>query len=61
MTDNLYRPRSTSERLKYESDEQIIYDEYTQRLIEDQEIYDTENEEFESSMGFMHIEYISEE
>lgn len=44
---NRYIARSTKERLKYENDEKIIYDEYTQRLIDDQDIYDTENQDID--------------
>ena len=40
-------PRSARERLRYENDEQIIYDEYIQRLIDDQDIYDTENQDID--------------
>lgn len=61
MTHNLYRQRSTRERLNYENNETITYDEYSQRLIDDQEIYDTENIEFESSLdGYYIIEIIED-
>lgn len=60
MTHNLYRQRSTRERLNYENNETIIYDEYSQRLIDDQEIYDTENIEFESSLDGYYIIEITE-
>ena len=50
MTHNLYRQRSARKRLQYENDKDITYDEYSQRIIDDQEIYDTENTEFESSL-----------
>lgn len=61
MTHNLYRQRSAKERLHYENNEIITYDEYSQRLIDDQEIYDTENIEFESSLdGYYIIEIIEE-
>lgn len=42
MCDRLHCPRSMKERLKYENDKEIIFDEYTQRIIDDQEIYDNE-------------------
>lgn len=42
MCDNLHISRSMSERLKYENDEDLIYDAYTERIIDDQEIYDAE-------------------
>ena len=61
MTHNLYRQRSTRERLNYENNETIIYDEYSQRLIDDQEIYDTENIEFESSLDGYYIIEITED
>ena len=61
MTHNLYRQRSTRERLNYENNETITYDEYSQRLIDDQEIYDTENIEFESSLDGYYIIEITEE
>lgn len=60
MTHNLYRRRSTRERLNYENNETIIYDAYSQRLIDDQEIYDTENIEFESSLDGYYIIEITE-
>lgn len=50
MAHNLYRQRSTRKRLQYENDKDITYDEYSQRIIDDQEIYDTENIEFESNL-----------
>lgn len=43
MCDNLHISRSMSERLKYENNEDLIYDTYTERIIDDQEIYDAEN------------------
>ena len=61
MAHNLYRQRSTKERLKYENNEIIIYDEYSQRLIDDQEIYDTENIEFESNLDGYYIIEITED
>lgn len=61
MTHNLYRQRSTRERLNYENNETITYDEYSQRLIDDQEIYDTENIEFESSLDGYYIIEITED
>ena len=61
MTHNLYRHRSTRERLNYENNETITYDEYSQRLIDDQEIYDTENIEFESSLDGYYIIEITED
>lgn len=61
MTHNLYRQRSTRERLNYENNEIITYDEYSQRLIDDQEIYDTENIEFESSLDGYYIIEITED
>ena len=45
MSYRLYIPRSMNERLLYEDDNKIIYNKYTQRLIDDQEIYMTENGE----------------
>ena len=42
MCDNMYISRSMKERLMYENDDKINYDHYTQRIIEDQEIYDNE-------------------
>lgn len=42
MCDNLHISRSMSERLKYENNEDLIYDTYTERIIDDQEIYDAE-------------------
>ena len=42
MTDNLYLRRSMKERIRYENDEVINYDKYTQRIIDDQKIYDEE-------------------
>ena len=35
--------RSMKERLMYENDDKINYDYYTQRIMEDQEIYDNED------------------
>ena len=61
MTHNLYRQRSTKERLNYENNEIIIHDEYSQRLIDDQEIYDTENIEFESNLDGHYIIEITED
>ena len=43
MCDNMYISRSMKERLMYENDDKINYDHYTQRIIEDQEIYDNED------------------
>ncbi len=42
MCDNLHISRSMSERLRYENNEDLIYDTYTERIIDDQEIYDAE-------------------
>lgn len=42
MCDNLHISRSMSERLRYENDDDLIYDAYTERIIDDQEIYDEE-------------------
>lgn len=57
MTHNLYRQRSARKRLQYENDKDTTYDEYSQRIIDDQEIYDTENIEFESGLdGYEIIE-----
>ena len=39
MCDNLHISRSMSERLKYENNEDLIYDTYTERIIDDQEIF----------------------
>ena len=61
MAHNLYRQRSAKERLKYENNEIITYDEYSQRLIDDQEIYDTENIEFESNLDGYYIIEITED
>ncbi len=47
MADNLYVSRSNKERLKYENDEEIIYDTYTQHIVDDQEIYESENRAYE--------------
>lgn len=47
MTDNLYRQRSNKERLHYENDLDIKHDRYTNRNIQDQEIYETENAEID--------------
>ena len=43
MCDNMYISRSMKERLMYENDDKIHYDYYTQRIVEDQEIYDNED------------------
>ena len=43
MCDNMYISRSMKERLMYENDDKINYDYYTQRIMEDQEIYDNED------------------
>lgn len=43
MCDNMYISRSMKERLMYENDNKIHYDYYTQRIMEDQEIYDNED------------------
>lgn len=40
ITDNKYLCRSMKERLYYENDKQLRYDEYTQIIVDDQEIYD---------------------
>ena len=42
MCDNLHISRSVHERLRHENDEDLMYDEYTDRIINDQEIYDNE-------------------
>ena len=42
MCDRLHISRSPSQRIRYENDDKVNYDVYTQRLIEDQEIYDEE-------------------
>lgn len=42
MCDNLHISRSMFERLKYENNDDLIYDTYTERIIDDQEIYDEE-------------------
>lgn len=42
MCDKLHISRSPSQRIRYENDDKVNYDVYTQRLIEDQEIYDEE-------------------
>lgn len=47
MSNNLYISRSNKERIRYENDDKIFYDIYTQHLVDDQEIYDTENYEYE--------------
>ena len=41
---NIYIPRSAKERLKYENDKKLEFDDYAQRIIDDQYIYDTENQ-----------------
>lgn len=43
MCDNMHISRSMRERLMYENDDKINYDYYTQRIMEDQEIYDNED------------------
>lgn len=43
MCDNLHISRSMSERLRYENNEDLVYDTYTERIIDDQEIYDEES------------------
>ena len=40
ITDNKYLCRSMKERLNYENDKPLRYDEYTQIIVDDQEIYD---------------------
>ena len=40
ITDNKYLCRSMKERLHYENDKPIKYDEYTQTIVDDKEIYD---------------------
>ena len=35
MCDNLHISRSMSERLRYENNEDLIYDTYTERIIDD--------------------------
>lgn len=52
---NRYIVRSTKERLKYENDEKIIYDRYTQRLIDDQDIYDTQNQDIDYRQHCVYI------
>ena len=50
MCDNMHISRSMKERLMYENDDKIHYDYYTQRIVEDQEIYDQEiydNEDYD--------------
>lgn len=47
MADNLYVSRSSRERLRYENDKEIFYDTYTQHIVDDQEIYDSENRAYE--------------
>ena len=47
MADNLYVSRSNRERLRYENDKEIFYDTYTQHIVDDQEIYDSENRAYE--------------
>ena len=42
MCDNLHTSRSMFERLEYENDKIIQYDEYTQYIIDTQEVYDDE-------------------
>ena len=44
MCDNLHVSRSVFQRIRYENDEELFYDTYTQRIIDDQEIYDNEIE-----------------
>ena len=43
MCDNMHISRSMKERLMYENDDGINYDYYTQRIMENQEIYDNED------------------
>ena len=42
MCDNLHTSRSMLKRLEYENDEIIQYNEYTQYIIDIQEVYDEE-------------------
>lgn len=58
MTDNLYRQRSNKERLHYENDSNIKYDKYTDRNIQDQEIYETENAEIDcAEQGYYIVDF----
>lgn len=42
MCDNIHTSRSMTERLRYENDNEVQYDEYTQYIIDTQEVYDDE-------------------
>lgn len=44
MCDRLHISRSNFERLRYENDEIIKFNIYTRRMIDDQEIYDSERQ-----------------
>lgn len=44
MCDRLHISRSNFERLRYENDNIIEFNIYTKRIIEDQEIYDSEGQ-----------------
>lgn len=57
MCDNMHISRSMEERLVYENDDGINYDYYTQRIIEDQEIYDNEDYAYtiDDRVSFIHV------
>lgn len=42
MCDNIHTSMSMKKRLRYENYDDIQYDEYTQYIIDAQEVYDTE-------------------
>lgn len=58
MCDNIHISRSIRERLNYENDKEVKYDYYTQRIIEDQEIYDNEGNVYITSdkVSFIYVE-----
>ena len=58
MCDNMHISRSMKERLIYENDDEINYDYYTKRIMEDQEIYDNENYAYTigDKVSFIYVE-----
>lgn len=57
MCDNMHISRSMKERLMYENDDGINYDYCTQRIMEDQEIYDNEDYAYtiDDRVSFIHV------
>ena len=57
MCDNMHISRSMKERLMYENDDEINYDYYTKRIMEDQEIYDNENDAYtiDDKVSFIYV------